>query len=168
MLKTVIKRICPSNNAATRSWLHFFIDRGYLQLAKQQPEATRTNLIQIMQEMNVHFLGTIKNTSEFPIDIQVGETTELDRTSKGRVIVQTTGQRTSFIACNRAQRMKIVVFRHGIGKSRAARVITNSPFFQGNNWVAEVKNGLTADGEVKRLHHATPPSPLPAGGLDNI
>ena len=42
----------------------FFIDHGYIELAKQQ-NITIMNLIQIMREMKVKFLGDVKNTGSF-------------------------------------------------------------------------------------------------------
>eukprot|EP00804_Cyclotella_cryptica_P017056 CCRYP_003298-RA/>CCRYP_003298-RA protein AED:0.45 eAED:0.36 QI:0/0/0/1/0/0/2/0/113 len=42
-----------------------FIGRGYLAIAKAQNHQV-ANLIQIMEKMNVKFLGTVKNNNAFP------------------------------------------------------------------------------------------------------
>jgi len=110
----------------------------------------------------VRFFGTIKNTTQYPFDIDAINKAPV-RTSQGRVVTPASGQRTSFIATQRAQHLKAVVMRHGIGKSRAARLITNSPMFQENAWVCEIKHGSAADGEIKRLAHGGPPAQVPDG-----
>ena len=47
MMHNAIISVCPSGQPALRASLTFFLDRGYLELAKYQT-GTVTNLIQIM------------------------------------------------------------------------------------------------------------------------
>ena len=65
MLKEVIRSVLPSDQPVLRAQHSFFIDQGYLEIAKVQKNQV-TNVIQIMEEMNVKFLETIKNNSSFP------------------------------------------------------------------------------------------------------
>ena len=66
MIKQMIDHLVPDGpgSEALRAALVFFIDRGYLEIAKYQ-EGEVKNLIQIMKSMGVKFLGTIKDPSEF-------------------------------------------------------------------------------------------------------
>ena len=72
MCKAIIA-VFPSGQPALRASHAFFIDRGYLEFAKHQT-GTVTNIIQIMQEHGVKFLGTIKNSNAFPFEfVEVNE-----------------------------------------------------------------------------------------------
>ena len=55
MLKSVIRQLMPTDQPAMRAQLCLFIDPGYLEIAKVQNNQV-TNLIQIIEEMNVKFL----------------------------------------------------------------------------------------------------------------
>jgi hypothetical protein len=59
MLREVIKELAPSDQPAMRKLLGFFIDRGYLEIAKVQT-GLMTNLIQVIEDLSASFLGTIK------------------------------------------------------------------------------------------------------------
>lgn len=65
MLRKTIIDLIPQKEM--RPMHAFFIDRGYLELAKEQ-EIDVTNLIQIMRELAVavRFLGTVKNSLKYP------------------------------------------------------------------------------------------------------
>ena len=65
MLKKAIDHVSPHGQESQRSSLAFFIDRGYLELARAQG-LDMTNLIQIMESMGIKYLGIIKNTPSFP------------------------------------------------------------------------------------------------------
>ena len=90
----------PSDQPALRAQLSFFIDRGYLETAKSQSGQV-TNLVQIIEEMSVKFLGTIKNNCCFPfqfVDINLDGKIVV----YGKVVAQTYGMRTNFIAKSKA------------------------------------------------------------------
>lgn len=99
MLRTAINHVSPSDQEGLRALLAFFIDRGYMELAKQQNVAV-TNLIQIMLEMKVKFLGTVKNTWSFPFQfVDINETGKT--VQDNRYVVQTYGMRTNFVTHSR-------------------------------------------------------------------
>ena len=58
MLKNAISSLCPQENSALRANLTFFIDRGYLEISKNQNKDNVTNLVQLMLRMGDKFLGT--------------------------------------------------------------------------------------------------------------
>ena len=60
MLKDAITAICTQGNAPLRANLTFFIDRAYLELAKNQNKDNVANLVQLMLRMGVKFVGTLK------------------------------------------------------------------------------------------------------------
>ena len=62
ILKELIQSVLPSDQPTLRAQLSFFIDQGYLEIAKSQSSQV-ANLIQIMEEVNVMFCRTIKNNS---------------------------------------------------------------------------------------------------------
>ena len=62
IMRSSIENLCPSFEPSSRSSLIFFIDRGYLSIAKKQSGEV-LNLVQIMTEMGVKFLGTVRNTN---------------------------------------------------------------------------------------------------------
>ena len=73
MMRNSIIAVCPSGQPALRASLAFFIDRGYLEFAKHQT-GTVTNIIQIMQEHGVKFLGTINSSNVLPFEfVEVNE-----------------------------------------------------------------------------------------------
>lgn len=160
MMNEMVNTMDPSRNDAIRSQIKIFIDRGYLQLAKPQVEPV-TNLIQLMQNnLKVRFLGTIKKTPVFPFIIDVNNTENSTRCRGEKVIINTYRHRTSFICLSRTKNTKIVVFRHGFGKSRAARLITNSSMFLDNKWVCQTTKGFGSDGEVLRIPNKVRPPVL--------
>ena len=115
MLIKAIKHVSPSDQAAQRASLAFFIDRGYLELCAAQ-DIKITNLIQIMESMGVKFLGTCKDTQAFPfkiVDLNESPSTTVEN---GKPIVQGYGTRTSF-KC-RTGNKTATVSRHGMGKMR--------------------------------------------------
>ena len=96
MLRSAILHVSPSGQPSHRALFAFFIDCGYMKLVKHQ-EVKVTNLIQIMKEMRVKFLGTVKNGASFPFVIL--ERNENGRTVHNkRLLVQSFGMRTLFIA----------------------------------------------------------------------
>ena len=95
MHNTIID-ICPSFQTALRASLAFFIDRGYLDLDKHQM-GTVTNLIQIIQQHGVKFLGTINNSNAFPFEfVEVNE--NVKQVNNGKYVVQTFGTRTNLVS----------------------------------------------------------------------
>eukprot|EP00986_Skeletonema_menzelii_P000633 scaffold176_cov69-Skeletonema_menzelii.AAC.1 len=152
MLKETIKKLCP--NEAQRSTLGLFLDRGYLELAKAQ-HVDVTNLIQIICNMNCKFLGTVKDSAKFPfIFVEVNEDgkTILKKRSK----IQLRGQRTFWSACSKSatgKTMQASVLRHGAGKKRGAKIVTNMPEAMTGAIVYET----SASSELKRQEHASPP-----------
>jgi hypothetical protein len=146
--------------------LIWFIDRGYLQLAKQQAEHLRTNLIQIIESYDSCFLGTCKESSFFPMKVDLNRDTPLDKQSTTeKPVINAYGTRSAFTATQKAgtSLRSATVLRHGMGKKRCARVVTNAPEFQMNTWVYEVKYGLISNDpvEVHRLPHMCAPEPVP-------
>ena len=100
--------------AALRANLVFFIDRGYLEIAKNQNKDNVTNLKQLMLRMGVKFLGTLKNTDAFPFQIEdINEKRQTNHNNK--VVVQSYGARTAFQCQTKVggeHKMKVVVVRH--------------------------------------------------------
>ena len=118
MLKAAITALCPQGDAAARANLTFFINRGYLEIAKNQNKDNVTNLIQIMLRMGVKFLGTLKNTEAFPFHIE-DFNTKRETNLNQKVIVQSFGTRSAFESKTRIgdqYKMKVVVVRHGLGR----------------------------------------------------
>ena len=96
MMRNAIIAVCLSGQPALRASLAFFIDRGYPDFSKHQTGAV-TNLIQIMQEHGIKFLGTIKNSNAFPFEfVEVNENGK--HVNNGKSVVQTFGTRTNFVA----------------------------------------------------------------------
>ena len=111
MLKNAISSLCPQGNAELRANLTFFIDRGYLEISKNQNKDNVTNLVQLMLRMGVKFLGTLKNTEALPFHI---EDVNVKRGSNinNKVIVQSYGTRSAFDSRTRVggiYKMKVVV-----------------------------------------------------------
>ena len=159
MLRSIVLHVEPTGNEAVRSNLCIFIDRGYLQLAKAQPPP-RKNLIQIMdEELKVQFLGTCKNNASFPFILDTNAQPE-KRSNGKKVVVSTYGHRSSFIAKRQNPATKVVVARHGMGKNRGARIVTNNPRFLQNKVIYEVTKGVKATGEVQRIKHMDRPRDL--------
>ena len=139
IMRSAIANLSPSQEVSSRSNLVFFIDRGYLAIAKQQIGEI-TNLVQIMVQEGVKFLGTVRNTKSFPFEL-VSDGSDDNRVCNDRVIAQMSGNRTSFSAFQRSSIIKVTILRHGIGKVRAARIGTNIPELLGlSKWVYETKN----------------------------
>ena len=94
IMRSAIANLSPSQEVSSRSNLVFFIDRGYLAIAKKQVGEI-TNLVQIMVQEGVKFLGTVRNTKSFPFEL-VSDGLGDNRVCNGRVIAQMSGNRTSF------------------------------------------------------------------------
>jgi hypothetical protein len=165
MLTTAIEALKAANIHLQQ--LLLFIDRGYLQFAKDQPQGSVTNLIQFLMAQECNFLGTIKDTPTFPFVIEQTRAVK-DRVTSKRAVVQTYGKRSSFTAKKSRSKLKAVTFRHGMGKMRSARVATNAPGFQDLEWVYEVTSGIDANspGGVQRIPHEEVPSALTATADD--
>lgn len=97
MLRDCIEKLIP--NKEHRPLHTFFIDRGYLELAKQQ-DVDVFNLIQVMRELGVRFLGTVKNLLKYPFYfVKINED---GKTSiNGRAVTQLYGMRTALTATSR-------------------------------------------------------------------
>jgi hypothetical protein len=117
--------------------LGFFIDRGYLEIAKVQTGLV-TNLIQVIEDLNASFLGTMNNNPCFPFQF-VEINLDGKRVVNGKVVAQTYGMRTNFVAKTKSNRpIQASVMRHGMGKTRCVRVAKNMPRFMRNVWVLHV------------------------------
>ncbi|KAL7531815.1 hypothetical protein ACHAWF_003920, partial [Thalassiosira exigua] len=150
MLKTAIKHVLPEEQESIRSLHCFFLDRGYLEIAKAQ-HVDITNLIQIMETEKVKWLGTMKESNSFPFSVvDVKEATE--RSPRNRPTIQAYGTRSSFSARSGAR--TATVMRHGAGKVRAARAATNLVQCQTDTWAYETEGLLT------RTLHGAAPNPL--------
>ncbi|EJK70714.1 hypothetical protein THAOC_07905, partial [Thalassiosira oceanica] len=150
MLKTTIEVLCP--NEQLRQELTFFIDRGYMELAKAQ-KVKVTNLIQVMETLKVKFLGTVKESASFPFyHVDVNEDGMKERGS--RMVTQMYGQRSTFIA--KKGSIQASSMRQGGGKVRAGRLATNQPRAMANEWVMETSNGDA----TRRIPHASPPESI--------
>lgn len=126
-----------------------FIDRGYLQLSKEQNDVV-TNVVQTLLTHGVTFLGTCKASAIFPF------TTSDQIPSKLQSSISKVGQRTAFSAVKRFPDGKVLIAnfgRHGNGKARVARIITNRPDLSNNDWVVTVKNGIRSNQVVSRIPH---------------
>lgn len=150
----------------------FFLDRGYLQLSKEQRQTFVTNLVQYLTDHEAMFCGTIKNTPAFPFIIDDNAMCHTNdqkaRVRSKKAVLQKYGMRTSFTAKKGRANLKVVVARHGLGKLRAARIATNAPQFQESAYVYEVKSGVDANcpGGVERIaHEPVPPSLAAAADL---
>ena len=151
MLRKTIHKLCP--NAAQRSTMGLFLDRGYLDLAKAQ-EVDITNLIQIICEENCKFLGTVKNSAKFPfvfVDINEDGKTVANKRAK----IQMVGKRSFWKAYSKkvGKTIQASVLRHGGGKKRAARIVTNMDEAMSNAIVYET----SATSVFKRREHSSPP-----------
>ena len=140
MIKQMIEHLVPDGpgSEALRASLVFFIDRGYLEIAKYQDGEVK-NLIQIMKSMGVKFLGTIKDSSEFPFEV-VDIKTDDETVRNGRPVVQAFGSRVE----HRAVKDGVVagVMRNGGGKTRVARIATNMPEAKRDGWVVEIEQEM--------------------------
>ena len=96
MLHKAIYDISPTEQYAFRSMLCLFIDCGYLELTHAQNVGV-TNLIQIMEEKKVKFLGTIKNSKKMPFQI-VDVCEGGKRTHNGKPIIQAYMTQSNFMA----------------------------------------------------------------------
>mmetsp|Transcript_56501 Transcript_56501/g.120008 ORF Transcript_56501/g.120008 Transcript_56501/m.120008 type:complete len:178 (+) Transcript_56501:1161-1694(+) len=158
MLKRTIEQLIP--NLEHRPTHAFFIDRGYLQLAQEQ-DVDVSNIIQILRDMGVKFLGTIKDSFKYPFYfVEVNE--EGKTAVNNRAVVQTYGMRDVFAAISRhpTRRHYVVLasaYRFGQGKSRAARLATIIPEVMCPNLFVYKTNA-----HFIRKPHQSPPSPLPA------
>ena len=156
MLRNTIRSLCPDESL--RPYIAFFIDRGYMELAKQQ-DVDVTNLIQIMREMGVKFLGTVKDSKSYPFYfVDVNEDGEVVKND--RVIAQMYGMRTNITAKQQASSrandiIQASVLRHGFGKVRGARIVTNLPEAMENTWVYETRTN-----QIDREENVKPPLPL--------
>eukprot|EP00986_Skeletonema_menzelii_P016560 scaffold15054_cov74-Skeletonema_menzelii.AAC.1 len=151
MLKETIRKLCP--NPAQRSNMCLFLDRGYLDLAKAQHEDV-TNLIQIIGEMNCKFLGTVKDSAKFPfIFVEVNEDGKTVRNK--RMMLQVYGRRSVWTARSKSagKTLQASVLRHGGGKKRGARIVTNLPQAMTGAIVYET----SASSALTRQEHASSP-----------
>ena len=72
----------------------------------------------------------------------------------GKVVAQTYGRRTNFVATTKSNHpIQASVLHRRMGKSRGVRVATNIPRSMGNSWVY-VTNSI----DIDRLHHWVAPS----------
>ena len=90
MMKNAIDTVLPSGQAAMRSQLVLFLDRGYLEISKAQNSDNITNLIQLMMRLGVRFVGTVKNTAAFPFVIH-DHNREKTKTCQNKVVLQSYG-----------------------------------------------------------------------------
>lgn len=158
MLPKTINDLMPHRDIRP---LHgFFIDRGYLELAKEQ-HVDISNLIQIMREMGVKFLGTVKNSLKYPfyfVEVTEDGKTEINK----RAVVQTYRMRNTWNATSKSATqshdvIQATVMRHGGGKTRAARITTSLPEAMNANAYVYETNSMFID----RLPHGIAPQPLP-------
>ena len=90
-----------------------------------------SNLIQVMRDLGVRFLGTVKYSLKFPFYfIEINENGK--PSINGRAVIQLHGMRSVWFATSRNSQKKHDViqasaFRHGQGKARAARLCTSMP-----------------------------------------
>ena len=147
MLRDTIRKLSP--NRAMRHSLGIFMDRGYLDLAKAQ-DVDISNLIQIICEEDCKFLGTVKDSGNFPfhfVDINKDGKTVLSK----RLMVQMYGTRS--VAEKTGKAIQASVLRHSAGKKRAARIVTNLPEAMTDAIVYET----SASSVLRRREHASPP-----------
>ena len=98
--ENAIDTVLPSGQVAMRSQLVLFLDRGYLEIAKNQNTDNITNLIQLMMRLGVRFVGTVKNTASFPFLIH-DHNLEKTRTSQNKVVLQPYGIWSDFLVIQR-------------------------------------------------------------------
>ena len=166
MLKNAIDTVLPSGNAALRSQLVLFLDRGYLEVAKNQNGDNITNLIQLMMRFGVRFVGTVKNTAAFPFMIH-DHNLEKARTSQNKVVLQSYGIRSHFSCKTKVgTEMMLSVLRNGIGKIRSARIATNVPMLMENSWVYELSSGDLGTIDIKRNKYETILNPTSSSKIE--
>lgn len=86
------------------------MDRGYLEIARNQNVDDITNIIQYMLRLGVKFLGTVKNSTAFPFFIK--DMNEKKRCNhKNKVVIQSYGTRSSFTAETRLGNHRMKVWR---------------------------------------------------------
>lgn len=144
MLRAAIAHMFPQGQELNRHLFALFIDRGYMEFAKLQ-NMNVTNLVQILRELKVKFLSTMKNTAHFPF--QVIERNEDGKTvQRKRLIVQQYGMRTNFIATQTQSNSHVQasVMRHGKGKARVARLATSIPACMSGSWVYETSKSTNS------------------------
>ena len=150
MLNKAILHVSPTGQQSQRASLAFFIDRGYLELARAQG-VNITNLIQIMESLGVKFLGTIKDSKSFPF--QIVDLNESSNTVvNNRTSIQGYVTRSSYTA--QLGTKTASVMRHGAGKVRAARAATNLVECRQDTWAYET------DVLVTRMAHVVPLLPI--------
>ena len=122
MLKESIDHLVPPGpgSEAVRSALVFFIDRGYLEIAKYQ-EGEVKNLIQIMSSMGIKFLGTIKDSASFPFEV-VDIKTDEETVRNGRPVVQAALHQAVSSVCQASEKPQI---RIQVEVSRKGRLVGN-------------------------------------------
>jgi hypothetical protein len=164
-----VENLVGNKTSATAQKMIIFIDRGYLQLAKEQDPLRRTNIVQVLQDKGVKFLGTAKTTASFPMfeDTSQGDVSN-NVVVNGRVAIPIRGTRSVFAATNRSTKVTALMMRHGMGKERVARLITNEPMFSSSTWVYETSTGRTSasPGGVQRLPHTSAPNITPEARLE--
>ena len=155
MLKNTIDTVLLSGQVAMILQLVLFLDRGYLEISKNQNADNITNLIQLMMRLGVRFVGTVKNTPSFPFIIH-DHNIEKIRTSQNKVVLQSYEIRSHFSCYTKiGTTMKVSVLRNGIGKIRSARIATNLPLLMDNSWVYELQSGDLGEIDVKRIRDNT-------------
>ena len=159
MLRAAMNHLFISGENSLRSLFAMFIDRGYMELAKHQ-KISVTNLVQILQELNIKFLSTVKDSGSFPFEI-VERIDDGNTVRNKRLLVQKYGMRTSFHArrVRNKQNIQASVMRHGKGKNRVARIATTIPECMGDTIVYET----TVSKKRDRIPHTQAPPALPDG-----
>ena len=155
MFRSAVDSISPSGNESLQANLIFFIDRGYLEIAKNQNVENVSNMVQLMLYLGVKFLGTLKNTPVFLFRLEDLNYKRMTN-HNNKVVAQCYGTRNFFIARIKigGSLLKAAVLRHGMGRVRAARLSTNMPLLLvSNTWVYETTSGYMGSGEVKIIIH---------------
>ena len=95
MMQNAINTVLPSGQAAMRAQLVLFLDRSYLEIAKNQNTKNVSNLIQFMIRFGVKFVGTVRNTPSFPFIIEDHNVKKIP-TTDNKVVTQLYGIRSHF------------------------------------------------------------------------
>ena len=160
MLTDCIKKLIP--NREHRPHHVFFVNRGYLELAKEQG-VDISNLIQQMRILGVCFLGTAKNSLKYPfyfVELNEDDTASMN----GRAIMQLYVMRNAWTAISRNPQqphdiIQAFVFSHGQGKTCAARLCTSIPeATKPNQFMYESSTTVSTC-----VPHGVAPHQLPAG-----
>jgi hypothetical protein len=89
-------------HAALMEKIVWVIDRGYMQLAKQQPGAERTTIIQILEGCGAKYLSTCKDTPAFPFEVDlISQKDDCIQSNKKRPVISAYGTRSAYVAVQR-------------------------------------------------------------------